>query len=902
MIKKFLFWFLALTFSSVWAGNFYGTFGTGATARDTVTVYLTTLDTLGQSINADSVWIKRFYRTTLIDSTILTGAGTRTGFYVQSYAAEAGAGTDSLGEWGLELRWKVQGKYFNKEGFYFVVDGVLPGTNDNIGLNWGDVGSQGTTVILSGTTVGTASNLTGTANANVTTWLGSAPNVLRSGGVDIANQDTVRVDFDNSFGTLSDAQVDDITVGSVTADVGITQAGADKGWSTTTRQLTALDEDITTLDLNATTIGTVTTVTDLADSAIDSSSFKGNALTASKIGASAIGVSEAPNLDATVSSRMATYTQPTGFLAATFPTGTIANTTNITAGTVTTATNLTTNNDKTGYALSGAGNQALTDTLHRQAFAYQFPNLIANYSFEMDGSLTATVPTHWTVLNGEDYGTRTAAAFTGRYGGYIQTDSSGDSTKIRSKDFALPTNVFLYYGGYFVCANSNSIAYMKIKNSAGTTVDSINLNIGDAFTPMVKYFKVTTADSYYVILSNKASVSITDRYLDFDNLFAQISFDTIGALASGATDWNATERENIRKALGVDGTKTAGGTKGDVQKTLDTTDAIYARTDVATSTRLAPSTAGRTLDVSANGAIDTVLNVNKTDTSGLATLAAGQFTKVGDSTWLRAFDVSTSGNYADSASGWGATAAGGGSDTGSIKAMMTNNRFARHRTSPGNPNDTVNAVTTVVGTGSQSYDIWVRDTCNSLDITGAKVSVFNKSGALLDFKYTPASGKVTFAGNTNDTVVVYEVLPGYSFSIPDTVIISGNFKDTLNGCAFSPGTPVLGNLQTRVYAYVYTSSGIPIQNASLKAELLNKNDEIIVYNDTTDTTSVNVILSRMTVSAKSDQNGYVFIDLYRPRAMFPDRDYKYTFKIEAGGQVIWSEERLIPNVASHRLK
>src|SRR5258708_20330483 len=47
------------------------------------------------------------------------------------------------------------------------------------------------------------------------------------------------------------------------------------------------------------------------------------------------------NLDAAVSSRMATYTQPTGFLAATFPTGTVANTTNITAGTITTVTNLT---------------------------------------------------------------------------------------------------------------------------------------------------------------------------------------------------------------------------------------------------------------------------------------------------------------------------------------------------------------------------------------------------------------------------------------------------------------------------------------------------------------------------------------------------------------------------------
>ncbi len=40
------------------------------------------------------------------------------------------------------------------------------------------------------------------------------------------------------------------------------------------------------------------------------------------------------NVDAAVSSRMATYTQPTGFLAATFPDGIIASTTNIIAGTI----------------------------------------------------------------------------------------------------------------------------------------------------------------------------------------------------------------------------------------------------------------------------------------------------------------------------------------------------------------------------------------------------------------------------------------------------------------------------------------------------------------------------------------------------------------------------------------
>jgi hypothetical protein len=58
-------------------------------------------------------------------------------------------------------------------------------------------------------------------------------------------------------------------------------------------------------------------------------------------GAGTAGFIVGTNLNALITSRMATYTQPTGFLAATFPSGTVANTTNITAGTITTVTNLT---------------------------------------------------------------------------------------------------------------------------------------------------------------------------------------------------------------------------------------------------------------------------------------------------------------------------------------------------------------------------------------------------------------------------------------------------------------------------------------------------------------------------------------------------------------------------------
>jgi len=73
------------------------------------------------------------------------------------------------------------------------------------------------------------------------------------------------------------------------------------------------------------------------------------------------------NLDAAISSRMASYTQPSGFLAATFPAGTIANTTNITAGTITTSTNVTTVNGLAANVITAAS--IATDAIDADALA-----------------------------------------------------------------------------------------------------------------------------------------------------------------------------------------------------------------------------------------------------------------------------------------------------------------------------------------------------------------------------------------------------------------------------------------------------------------------------------------------------------------------------------------------------
>lgn len=85
----------------------------------------------------------------------------------------------------------------------------------------------------------------------------------------------------------------------------------------------------------------------------------------------------ATNLDAAISSRMATYTQPTGFLAATFP-GTVASTTNITAA--------------SGVVLSSAGVRAIwTDDWYQVAFSADTPGgYVQAMATDIDGLVTTS--------------------------------------------------------------------------------------------------------------------------------------------------------------------------------------------------------------------------------------------------------------------------------------------------------------------------------------------------------------------------------------------------------------------------------------------------------------------------------------------------------------------------------
>lgn len=128
-----------------------------------------------------------------------------------------------------------------------------------------------------------------------------------------------------------------------------------------------------------------------------------NAATASYGTANTYGALVETNLDAAVTSRMATYTQPTGFLSATFP-SVVASTTNITAGTITTVTNLT--NAPTSGDLTAAMKASVNAEVDAAIADVRLDELLAADS-DIDGAAPPTVGSVFHELM-----TKTAGAFT----------------------------------------------------------------------------------------------------------------------------------------------------------------------------------------------------------------------------------------------------------------------------------------------------------------------------------------------------------------------------------------------------------------------------------------------------------------------------------------------------------
>ena len=310
--------------------------------------------------------------------------------------------------------------------------------------------------------------------------------------------------------------------------------------------------------------------------------------------ATAFGISR---IDAAITSRMATYTQPTGFLAATFP-GTVASPTNITAATgvvlsgvthtgaviptVSTVTNgvtVSTNNDKTGYTASTVSDKTGYSLLATTGLGNQTANITGNLSGSV-GSVTGAVTVgtmNANVITASAIATDAATEIsTAVWATDLQTwpdDQAGSDlyemlTTITTISGRMPT---LHYG----VAQAGGASTITLNASASSITDYY-VGLAIAITASTGAGQVRTITAY----NGTTKVATVDSAWT-TNPANGSSFAIIQAAGTsgggGGTDWTANERTAIRSILGFDSSGTVS------LPTVGVMDAIKDKTDLITS-------------------------------------------------------------------------------------------------------------------------------------------------------------------------------------------------------------------------------------------------------------------------------------------------------------------------------
>jgi len=309
-------------------------------------------------------------------------------------------------------------------------------------------------------------------------------------------------------------------------------------------------------------------------------------------------------IDAAVSSRMATYTQPTGSLTAAFP-ATVASTTNITAAsgitlaasqpgvtipTVTSVTNgvtVSTNNDKTGYSLT-------------QSFPSNFATLSINESGRVLLQPTqpgVTIPTVTSVDTVDELGPDALNANS------LQ-DQISSATWSSLTTATWPTNSF---GKQVLIGLSTQreVAVTGSHHVASVLHDAEPNSIPeDAFVTGALSARVLAADAATEIATTVGTLQVLtrlDSMIESDGA-GQFRFDTIALSMApaggggGGTDWTSSERTAIRGILGF---SSSGVISLPSEGVLD---AIKDKTDLITSGAVQTS-----LPVTASGQITSPL-------------------------------------------------------------------------------------------------------------------------------------------------------------------------------------------------------------------------------------------------------------------------------------------------------
>jgi hypothetical protein len=172
-------------------------------------------------------------------------------------------------------------------------------------------------------------------------------------------------------------------------------------------------------------------------------------------------------------------------------------------------------------------------------------------------------------------------------------------------------------------------------------------------------------------------------------------------------------------------------------------------------------------------------------------------------------------------------------------------------------------LTSGVGTGANQVILTIKQSSDSTPIASAQVQVLNQGQtATIGLLTTNPSGQATFALD-NAIYKVRMFKPGWQFTIPESVVVSGNTADTFFASVFNPGSPPSANL-CRVYNWVYRAVGGQADSGAI----------IQMRIKTVPLKYGNSIINGYARRDTADVNGYFSLDVY-PNSILTPSTTKY---------------------------
>ena len=224
-------------------------------------------------------------------------------------------------------------------------------------------------------------------------------------------------------------------------------------------------------------------------------------------------------------------------------------------------------------------------------------------------------------------------------------------------------------------------------------------------------------------------------------------------------------------------------------------------------------------------------------------------------------------------------------DTSQIKTMNENNLWGASHIW----NYQTRTLTSGAGAGANSVVIRCKQSSDSSNIALAQIQVTDSlENSTIGLLTSDSQGRGFFALD-NGTYCVRMYKPGWQFTIPETLQVSGDEDTTYYGDLFDPGSPPGASL-CRVYGWIYDINNQPVVGAKIEASI-----------KTVPLRYLSIIISPYYKTTTTDDEGYWYLDLYPNSAISPS-DTKYIFFIYSPSGTILRIETTVPDQASWELQ